>query len=400
MMEKKQIVIVGAGFGGLYTFKELKKRVNSGEVEITIFNPTNYFTFSPMIHEVATGELDPELVVESIREIIGKYPAKFYAEAVTKVDVDSKKVVTPGREVPYDYLVLATGAKTRFIEKVLENDNVSTLKSLRDAIIIKNQIIEMFEKANCGEQCDLSFAVVGGGPTGVELISEIHEFIYNDLLRYYREVDAQQIKLHLVTGGKELIGYFDESQRKRAYDFLTSKGIEIHLDTLVNDISSEGLDTTNGFIKVGNIVWVPGVVPNYPEFVGDCEFGDDKRLLTDEYLRMVSHPEVFVVGDLVSGFPMLAYTATRQAVTAGKNLAASVSGGNLDAFKFTPQAKLISLGQNNALAEIFGVKMHGRLVWFLWRTVYLSKILSFKNKVKIALNWTFNLFNPRDIKKL
>lgn len=399
MPKNKKIIIVGGGFGGLYTLKNLLKNQLPNEFDIILISEKNYFLFTPMIHEVATGGLDQELIVESIREVIKKNDVNFVNQKVIKVNLDKKTVVTANSELTYDYLVLATGATTCFYGGTFY-DEVFTLKTVNDAVNIKNNIIETLEKANSGEDTNLNFIVVGGGPTGVELVVEIHEFIFQNLLKFYKNINKDEVNIYLLNASDSLISYFDKDQQEFALNYLKKLGIKVRNNSMVNNVENNKVFTSSDIIESKNVVWVPGVVPRYPELLGNIVKGENGRLHINEFLQLTNYENVFALGDVAAGFPMLAYTATRQAEVVSKNIIALAYNKVLTKFKFVPVAKLLSLGQFNALGEIGGVKLKGIITWFIWRTVYLTKIITFRKKVKIALNWTFNLFTPRDITKI
>lgn len=405
----KKLVVVGAGFGGLYAIKNLKRDIKSEDLEVTLYNPTNYFLFAPMLHEVATGGLAPELLLEPIKQALGDMPVNTVTAMVDKIDLKERIVFSSGKEESYDYLILATGAQTNDygIEGVQEH--TLGLKSIDDAISIKNRIIDAFDKANSGEDVSLCFSVVGGGATGVELVAEMSELIYSNLLKINKNVDASQVSLNLFSDDG-LVSYYSEQTQSKVEKYLKKIKINVHTKTKVAKVEAGGIHTNNGFFECGHIIWAAGVKPTYPELLGNFELDPAGRLKVNELLQLERHSDAFVIGDVASGHPMLAYTATVQAKNIAGNISKLVSyakdehfdnrDANLKTFKFTPMAKLMSLGQSNAVAEMFGMKLSGKLIWFLWRTIYLSKVHTFRKQFEIAVQWTFNLFSPRDTTRI
>lgn len=402
--DKKHLVIVGGGFGGLYTLKSIQRCSDclENDLKITLISKENYFTFSPMLHEVATGGLDYNNVVEPIRDVID-CSVTFIQDTVKEVNLDKQTIKCSMNELNYDYLVLATGATTNYFGNENAEKYSIPLKSIIDSKNIKNQILSCFEKAanetNPKEKEKLlTFVVVGGGPTGIELVTEIAELIDDSLLHKFPTITKKDTHLVLACGN-DILGPFDEISKKRAKDYMTKLDIKLVMD-FVKDVEKEKvLFNKEDSVETCSIFWAAGVKPILPKMHPEIEKDKIGALIVKPTLQLNSYGNVFALGDIASGWPMLAYTATRQAKYVAMNILALIKGEKLNEFEFEPKVKLVSLGRNNALGEFLGLKLSGRLIWFLWRSVYWSKVLSFKKKAKISLNWAFNLFVSRDISK-
>ena len=412
--DKKKIVILGGGFGGLYTYKSLCKQFSDDEVDITIVNRNNYFLFTPLLHEVATGSIGHNQVVESLRQVIYKNHTHLHIAELLSVDCEKQIVKTTIEEIPYDILVLALGATTNFFNSPGAEEHTLVLKDLADAIKLRTTFIESFEKASEmtneeDRKRELSFAIVGGGATGVEIVSETIELFMDTFVKYYRDsIKPSDISLYLINRDPEILMPFHQSLRKSALEVLEKKGVKVMLNTGVKEVKPDGLVLADDkVLSVKHVVWTAGVKPNAPMFTHPVTTDKGGRIVVNESLQIPNCPNVFVVGDMASfmptgaerPLPMLAQVATRQGEHTGMNIKKLVDGKPLVPFKYKSLGELASLGRGHAVANIFGLKFQGFIAWFIWRTIYLFKFLSGAKRLKIAMDWTMNLFYPRDITK-
>ena len=409
----KKVVILGSGFAGIYGALSTYK--NCGEkVSITIINRTNYFLFTPMFHEVATGGLGSHQVVESIREIIYKKNISFIEADVASVDLVNKEVITNNGNIPYDILVVALGATTNFFGTSGAADHAYVLKNLKDALNIRDRIIDIFERASMEKdeikrKQMLSFVVVGGGATGVEIITEIAELCNETLEKYYRgKIDCGDVTISLINSGPELLSVFGAKTRAYALKILQKDNIRVLLNTQVKEVTkTDVLLGDSSRLATETVIWAAGVRPNQVSTVGG-ELQKDKgdRIMTDIAFRAIGHEDVFAVGDVAHvdpaserGLPMLAQIAVQQGDLLGKNIARSLSGKPLLNFSYHSKGEMVSLGRHKASGTVFGVHVYGRLAWFMWRTIYLFKFISNSKKFRIAFDWTMQLFSKRDISR-
>lgn len=415
-MPNKQIrvVILGAGFGGVYAFKGLHKFFHRDpNVQLVLVNNKNYFLFTPLLHEVATGGVSRENVVEPLRKVLGCCLAEFYLAEVERIDLREKRVITTCGDLDYDYLVVALGAETNFYGTPGVEEHSFGLKSLEDAVRLKNSFIEKFEKASAisdKEKLDalLCFVVVGGGPTGVELVSEMAELFYETFGRYYRNSVAARVKIILLQSASELLPHFPKKFREKSLEVLKNKKIEVRLGVKVKSVDAVSIELTSGErIFTETTVWVAGVKPRYIKFDQEVEKGNDGRIVVNEFLQMKLRPEVFVLGDMAKfitpdekALPMLAQVASKEGVSVAKHISNMLSGKTLTPFFYHHSGDLISLGQWMAAAEIKSFFFWGHFTWWFWRTIYLYKLISFQKKIKVAVDWTLTLFSPRDISQL
>jgi NADH dehydrogenase len=408
---KKKIVILGGGFAGIYAALSTLRECGD-MVEITVINRANYFLFTPLLHEVATGSLGHHQVVESIREIVYKTPIHFLEASIQSVDLAKKEVVTDHGTRPYDLLVVALGASTNFFGTPGAVEHSFVLKDLNDAIKIRNHVIERFEAASRESDPEvrkkiLTFVVVGGGATGVEYAAELAEFAERTLYKYYKkECSSTPASITLVHAGPELLRPFTQKTQARALESLAKKGVTVLFGARVTEVSKDGVALVTGeHIDTETVIWTAGVRPNKVSTVGgEFEIDAHGRIMTDTTLLASGRTDVFAIGDVAHvadrngvPYPMLAQIATKQAEHLGDNIRRVLASEPLESFSYTQKGSLVSLGKWEAAGNIGPVNLHGMFAWFVWRTVYLFKFISWSKRIKIAMDWTVNLFFPRDI---
>jgi NADH dehydrogenase len=412
-MNTKKIVIVGGGFAGIYAARALARNL-AGAAQITLVSKTNYFLFTPMLHEVATGGLGHHQVVEAVRQIVYRKNISFMEAEVTSIDTLARTVTTTRGMLSYDELVLAPGAVTNFFNTPGAAEYSLTLKSLDEAITLRSRIVSLFEEAaqlatKEERAAHLSFVVVGGGPTGVELAAEIAEFTHKTLRRYYESVfSCDEIRITLVQSGSALLPMFDARIRSYAASALGKEGIDVRTNTKVTSVSEKAVTLGDGSTIIAHtVVWTAGVRAQDIPLTGVSLSRDTAgRIVTDAYLRAAGTEHIYVLGDAAhvpqdgdAAYPMLAQVAVAEARLLGKNFARAERGLPLVPFAYHLQGELVSLGQWKAAGTVLGIPVYGAFAWFIWRTVYLFKFISRSKKWKIALDWTINLFFPRDVSK-
>lgn len=392
-MNKTKIVIVGGGFGGLYTARNLNNLFHKDEVEITLINKSNFFLFTPLLHEVATGGLTPDSIVESIREIFRGSAVNIVEDTVIELDKVNKTVKISTTSFIYDYLVISTGAETNYFGTPGAQENTFALKNLSDAVALRNHIIETWEEAVATDNKDLLVtAIVGAGPTGVELAAEMLEFKQHTFDMYYKSsmFKKEDIKVKVITATPDLISQFPVEMRELALKELNKKGIEVITNAIVTKVEPQKLTFKDGnTLNAHTIVWVAGVTA-----------GKNGRVEVSKTLQTIANPEVFALGDVAGKDPMLAQVAVQQAKIVAQNIYALVKSEKLSEFSFKQKGLLISIGQWYAIGHFFGVTFKGRIMWWIWRTIYLFNFLSWRKRFEIMHEWTTNLFSPRDISYL
>jgi NADH dehydrogenase len=418
-----KIVILGGGFGGVYTLKYLHKffhkhtlyqskaRYRAGineDVKLVLVNKKNYFLFTPLLHEFATGSVSLENLVEPIREIIRCCDYEFIHGEVKRIDLENKIVEVNESKLDYDYLVIALGSKTNFYNIPGAEENSFTLKSLDDAIRLRNHFIHMFEIASKDkDEGLLTFVIVGGGATGVELAGEMSDYFYKTFSKFYPKEIISKVKIILIEKGNELIPQFSSKLRKIALEVLKKKNVEVILGKGVKEVGKDFIKLDDEtIIKTKTVIWTAGVEPNLPDIVGNIEKDNKGRLIVNEYLQVKNYDNVFALGDVCCfiqnqrPLPQLAQVAVRQAKAVAKNIFNLIKNKPLEKFVYKHQGDLISLGRFFAIGEIKNFTFSGFFTWILWRGVYFSKMISNKDKIKILIDWLLDLFYPRDITEI
>lgn len=406
MNNKPHIVIVGGGFGGAYTAKNLRTLAESGDADVTLVSKENYFLFTPLLHEVATGALSQNSVVEPVREVLRGSPVRFLQAEVRTIDPEKKIVKTSAGPLPYDFLVISSGATTNYYNVPGAEKYSFTLKDLDDAMGIRSHIIKICEKASyvtdtIERRKLLSVAIIGGGATGVELATELVEFMKVTLCAYYHHAcfDAGDMKITLIASSAELLPQFPPEIRTIALNELKKKEITVQLATSVTAVENHKVMFVNGgTLEAQTIIWVAGVTPHEWEIPG-TERERGNRIKTDEFQRVVGRPNIFALGDASGTHPMLAQVAVQQSKVVARNIEATIHNKlkDLRPFIFKEKGILISLGQWSAAGKIFGKIIEGPIMWWLWRTIYLFNFHSWRKRFRIAVEWTIDLFYPRDI---
>jgi NADH:ubiquinone reductase (H+-translocating) len=414
--DAKRIVILGAGFGGLTTAIELSKQLGRDhEYDITLIDRVNFHLFTPMLYQVATGLLEPGHIAYPVRAIAREFGFSFMEAEVIDIDLDRRRVHLDSGELAYDSLVIALGSTTNYFGNANIPHHAASLKTLRDAVAIRNRLVDAFERADAeaDEQLRrawLTFVVVGGGATGVELMGSIHSLVQHGFRRSYPRLDASEVRLVLAEGGQRLLGGADPFLGDMALQRLRQKGVDVRLNSLVTEVADEGARFKDGtFLPSRTIIWAAGVQPA-PLAAGlSTEKGRDGRLVVDEYLRVKDASGVYALGDN-AWFPVQAQggrpappnaaTAVREATVVAHNVAADLRGESPQRYEYRHEGDLVALGQGDGVADVLGLKLYGFPAWLVWRGFYLNQLMGFKNRIQVAVDWFSAYFVSRDTAKL
>jgi NADH dehydrogenase len=412
-----RIVILGGGFGGVYTARHLERQFRRDpDVEITLVSRDNYFLMTPLLFEAASGVLDPRHAVTPIRRMLDR--TQFVEAEVEHVDFDRRVVVgrhasdTPVTEIPYDQLVIALGGitNTRIIPG---SEHAMAFKSMAEAIEMRNHVIDTFEEADLphdftGRRRLMTFVVVGAGLVGVELMGELTGFV-RDIAPSYRNARAQMAQFYLVEAGPRILPEMDEGLADFARHVLERRGVRVMVNAPAKSIEPGRVTLNDGtVIDAETIVTATGVAPN--PLLADFPIEKDRkgRIAVDATMRSTSHPNVWAIGDCASipdpsgkPYPPLAQHALREAKVLAGNIAATVRGrGELTPFVYKTMGTLAALGHFNGVGRVMWVKLRGFAAWWVWRTYYLAQMPRFERKLRIVLDWTVALLFKYDIVKL
>lgn len=410
--DKKRIVIVGGGLGGL----ELAFKLVDNDYQVVLIDKNNYHQFPPLIYQVASGGLEPSSISFPFRRLFqGKKDFFFRMAKVESVNTDKKIINTTVGEIDYDYLVMAFGAKTNFFGNKDIEATTLPMKSVSEAMRLRNTILRNLELALTEEdparkQALMNIVVVGGGASGVEIAGAVAEMKKNIIARDYPDLDSSQMHIYLVNAADRLLSAMDPVSSKRAERDLKELHVHIRQPQFATEYKDGILKTSAGLeIPTQTVIWVSGICANTVEGFPAESIGHAGRFLTDRFCRVKGVKDVYAIGDvsLVEGYeeyplghPQLAQVAMQQAKTVAKNFKAMSKGKELKPFKYKNLGVMATIGRNHAVAEISGKKFGGFPAWALWLVVHLRSILGVKNKTFILLNWVWNYINYKQSLRL
>jgi len=400
----KKVVILGGGFGGLSAIAHIRKHIKRGKVEVTLIDKNNFSLFTPMLPEVVSGNVKPDNIVLPLREICVKSRVQFIRDEVLSINTETCKIQCKATTVDYDYLIVATGSQTNFRGNASAIENAFEFKSITDAIDIKYLIIESLEKASqmtdpAEKKKLLSFSIIGGGITGVELASEMSDFIKAKIKKEYNTIKHDEYDITIFEYYKTILPSIDESQAVKAQEIVTINGINVINHANVQEISKTHITYKIGdqtFTKESTItVWTAGVMgQEHLSTVSDNQ-APDKRIFIDHTLSPsnLNKDNVFVIGDSCAYkhedniLPPVAPLAMQQGIMAVINIIRIIDGKEPKQFSYFHFGYLVSLGKNNSVVNLFGFKMRGRFAYYLWKMLYLYKVGMFKKQIGVFFDW-------------
>ena len=413
---KTRIVILGGGFAGVATAERLEQEFGPDpSVEFTLVSDTNALLFTPMLAEVATSSLEPTHISSPLRTSLRR--TDVVRGGVDRIDLEHRRVLlepdggsSQDDEIEYDHLVLALGAVSNYLGMDNLRENALDFKTLSDAIRIRNQAIDMFERADREPNPEirrplLTFVVAGGGFAGAELAGGLNDFA-RGMLAYYPNIPPEELRIIVIHSRDRILPELSEPLADYALEHMKERGVTFELNTRVADAQRGVVVLDSGEeIRTETLVWTAGTMPN--PLLGDLPVEHDKRgaVPVDENLAVSGHAGLWAVGDCAAVMdaktgdpcPPTAQFALREAYTLAHNIHASVRGRPLKAFHFSGLGTLCVVGHHTACAEIKGVRFSGLLAWMLWRAIYLSKLPGLERKVRVFVDWNIELFFPRDI---
>ena len=392
------VVIVGAGFGGLYAARALRR----APVRVTLIDRRNHHLFQPLLYQVATAALSPAEIAAPIRHVLRKQRnAHVLLNEVVDVDASAREVVlASGDRVAYDFLVLATGAVDQYFGHDDWVESAPGLKKLEDAVEIRRRFLLAFEAAEQEPDPEvrrglLTFVVVGGGPTGVEMAGAFAEVAHHTLTGGdFRRIDPASARVLLLEGGPRLLATYPEPLSEKARRALEKLGVEVRLDSLVTEIGPEAVWVGEERIPTRNVVWSAGVAASPLGKRLGAATDRMGRVEVEPDLSVAGHPEVFVVGDMAAfshqtegPLPGIAPVAIQQGKAAAANIARALKGEASRPFVYSDRGSLATIGRGAAVGQIRDVSIHGVLAWLIWLFVHLMYLAGFRNRVAVLLQW-------------
>ncbi len=396
-----RVVIVGAGFGGLRAARALKR----APVDVVLVDRHNYHLFQPLLYQVATAGLEPESIARPVRAILRRQQHfEFRMAEMTGLDVAARRVLTSGGAIPYDYLILALGGETNFFGLQRIRAHAFDLKDTSGAVAIRNDVLRCFERGVLEGDAEqrralLTFVIVGGGPTGVEMAGALSELIRLVLVKDYPRLNIKDVRVLLLEAADRLLGAMPPRLSAAAERTLWRKHVEVRFGATVQDYDGERVALKGGeVIPARTLIWAAGAQAVSLVARLGLPTARQGRVVVEPTLQLPEHPEVFVIGDAAyveSGgqpLPMMAPVAIQMAETAAANVARHLRSEAPAAFRYRDPGSLATIGRNAAVAYIRGLAFKWFVAWVVWLVVHILQLIGFRNKLFVLLNWAWDYF--------
>ena len=403
--ETPRVVIVGVGFGGLNAARNLAGQ----DVNVLMLDKNNYHGFWPLLYQVATAGLEAESIAYPVRAIFHRSRnIRFRMTEVKSIDLDARKITTTGKPLTYDYLILAAGSANNYFGNNALAQHTFGLKDIEDAERLRNKMLLAFEQASTERDPDvrkamMTFAVIGGGPTGVELSGALSELVHHVLVKDYPMLDVGEARIILIEAADRILASFPESLQKSARETLERMKVDVRLNTPVDSVDADRIRLKDGStIAASTVIWAAGVRSAPLADTLNVELARSARVKITPELHLPGHPEVFVVGDMAylegykgeakDAYPMVAQVAIQQGKHAANNILRRLHAQPLQPFKYFDPGTMATIGRRSAVLDAFGVQLSGRLAWFGWLFIHIMYLVGFRNRVIVLTNWAFNYF--------
>jgi NADH dehydrogenase len=396
---KPQVVVLGAGFGGLWAARTLAQ----GQVDVVVADRNNYHTFLALLYQVAAAELEAEDIAYPIRSIFWKLSnVNFTLAHARRIDLQNRLIETDGEVISYDYLILATGSVTYSFGLPGVKENAYCLKTLEEAVALKNHIICCFEAA-AGEKDEtrrrslLTFVIVGGGATGVEYAGALTELIHGPLIKDYRTIDFPTVRIILLEAAAELVAGMPGPVRTYTREKLRKMGVDVRLGAKVREVTPDAIHVSGqADIPTRTVVWTAGVRGEPIAGLSGISTGRDGRVPVGETLQVPGHPEIYVIGDLAaiskdeSVLPMVAQVAIQSGIAAAQNILRQIAGQIPQPFRYHDRGSMITIGRKSAGVAIGKRTYTGFFAWLIWLVIHLFNLIGFRNRMMVLINWAWD----------
>jgi NADH:ubiquinone reductase (H+-translocating) len=395
----KRVVVVGAGFGGLWCARAL---AGTG-VEVLLLDRNNFHTFLPLLYQVAAAELSPTDICYPVRSILRKEEGvNFRLATVRQVDLRERLVVTDEERIPYDYLVVAMGSAPHFFGVPGAEENAFAMKTIDQAVPLRHHILSQFETAvyerdPARRRQLLTFTIVGGGPTGVEFAGAMAELVYGPLRKDYPMLDLADVRIILLEAQDRLLLGMPDRLGRYVRTRLERRGVQVRFGALVTEVTPEAVSLADGsVIRTETVVWTAGVQGEPGPAAWGLPMARGARVRVEPTLQVPGFPDVYVVGDLAyleekgEPLPGVAPVALQQGELAAKNILRNMRGEEGKAFRFRDPGMLAVVGRGHAVAHIGGRSFTGVTAWWVWLVVHIAKLVGFRNRILVLVNWAWN----------
>jgi len=396
---KPKVVIIGAGFGGLWAARALANK----QVDVLVIDYNNYHTFLALLYQVAAAELEAEDIAYPVRSVFSNTPnIDFVLAHVRHIDLQNRAIQTDTETVSYDYLILATGSITSSFGVPGVEENTFFLKTLEEAVALKNHIICCFETAARLKDGDrkrslLTFVIVGGGATGVEYAGALSELICGPLIKDYPTIDFSMARIILLEAADKLVANMPEAVRLYTLEKLKKMGVEVRLGAAVAKVSPGAvIMKDNDNISAQTVVWTAGVRGEPLAGISGIPVTKDGRVTVSATLQVPNHPEIYVIGDLAAinkerqVLPMVAQVAIQSGITSAQNILRQIDGGKPQPFFYRDRGSMITIGRKAAGVAIGSRTFTGFFAWIIWLVIHLFNLIGFRNRVMVLINWAWD----------
>lgn len=396
MKNLKHVVIIGAGFSGLFAAKKLLNK----RVRVTIVDRNNYHTFNPLLYQVGAAEIDPGQIAYPVRAVLRKGSnVKFIMAEVEKINFKKNSVTTDTGEIEYDYLIVGSGSRADFFGIKGAETSSFVLKTLENALELRNHILTCFEKANTSDDPDekkrlLTFVIAGGGATGVEFAGAFAELVQGPIDKDFPNIRFSDVNIILAEAESKLLSGYSSSTSSYVISRLGKKGVKVMLNSPVSGIDSRGISFSGGdYIEASTVLWTAGVSGfDIPADISPA-VTHNKRIKVNSLLQVPDYKNAFACGDIAffmqnnETLPMLAPVATQQGIHTAKNILRMIEGKEPVPFKYTYKGSMIVVGRNVAVTKIGNLEMKGFFAWVLWLFIHIAYLIGFRNKIFVLVNW-------------
>ncbi|MGE0158947.1 MAG: NAD(P)/FAD-dependent oxidoreductase [Gemmatimonadales bacterium] len=399
-MARPRVVVVGAGFGGLWAARGLANRA----VDVTLVDRNNYHTFFPLLYQVAAAELGPTDIAHPVRSMFRRARNVTIRMAeMTSLDLAGRSVLTDHGPLPYDHLVLALGSESNFFGVPGAAEHAFPLRWMDDAVPLRHHVLTCFETAAATSDPErrrrlLTFAVVGGGPTGVEYAGALSELVFGPLLKDFLGIAPDEVRIELLEASDTLLRGMPDKLARYALNRLTRRRVNVRLSCAVENVEADCARLSNGTsLATDTVVWTAGIQGDPRAARWGLPVGRGGRVPVTERLTLADHPEVYVIGDLAyledaagAPLPQVAQVAIQQGRRAAANILEVVAGREPEVFRYRDLGMLAVIGRNAAAAHVFGLAFTGWIAWWLWLGIHISWLVGFRNRALVLLNWGWN----------
>ncbi|WP_033956309.1 NAD(P)/FAD-dependent oxidoreductase [Psychroserpens jangbogonensis] len=400
-----RVVIVGGGFAGVKLVKTLANK----SVQVVLIDKHNYHTFQPLLYQVSSSGLEPDSIAYPLRKIIKKHKTTFFRLAeVEQIQPENNLIKTSIGDLEFDYLVIATGTKTNFFGNNAIETHSMPMKSVPQALDIRSLILQNFEKAAIADtkqerEAFLNFVIVGGGPTGVELAGAIAELKNNILPRDYRDLNTQDMQIHLLEGAQRVLPPMSEHASKKAEKFLVELGVNVHCNTFVKNYDGKQvLTNTDLEFQSETLIWAAGVTgAPVHGLKAETLIERSNRYKVNRFNQVEGYDSIFALGDIAlmttddypNGHPQVAQPAIQQGKLLGKNITRLINKKSMQPFSYKDKGSMATIGRNKAVVDLKHYKFGGFFAWFIWMFIHLMSLVGFRNRAIVFFNWTYNYIN-------